>query len=111
MDVDQYSAAGHILTSAIKRVDVGVYSAIAQLKAGKFLGGSDLNFNLKNGGMGVGKINPAVNPADVAAMNALKAKIIAGTVKVPTSLSMGTRRRGAGSTRPSCRRHRRRIAR
>jgi len=86
VDTDQYTAAGHVLTSAIKRVDVGVYDAAKQLKAGKFLGGSDLNFNLKNGGMGVGKISPSVNRADIAKMNALKVKIIAGTVKVPTAL-------------------------
>src|SRR4051794_36636239 len=57
VDVDQYKLAKRVLTSGVKRVDNGVYSAINQVKSGKFAGGSDLVFNLKNGGMGVGKIN------------------------------------------------------
>jgi basic membrane protein A len=86
VDVDQYSVAGHVLTSAIKRVDNGVYQAIAQVKAGKFAGGSDLVFNLKNNGVGVGKINPSVPKAFITLMNSYKAKIIAGTLKIPTSI-------------------------
>ena len=86
VDVDQYSVAGHVLTSGVKRVDNGVFQAIAQEKAGKFAGGSDLVFNLKNGGMGVGKISPSVPKAFVTLMNGYKAKIIAGTLKVPASL-------------------------
>ncbi len=86
VDVDQYSVAGHVLTSAIKRVDNGVYQAIAQVKAGKFAGGSDLVFNLKNNGVGVGKTNPSVPKAYITLMNSYKAKIIAGTLKIPTSL-------------------------
>ena len=57
-----------------------------QEKAGKFAGGTDLLFNLKNGGVGVGKINPAVPTAFITLMNAYKAKIIAGTLKLPSSL-------------------------
>jgi len=86
VDVDQYNDSARVLTSGIKRVDNGVYAAIAQAKAGKFKGGSDLVFNLKNGGMGVGRINPSVPKAWVALMNAYKAKIINGTLKVPTGL-------------------------
>ena len=86
VDVDQYSVAGHVLTSAIKRVDNGVYQAIAQVKAGKFAGGGDLVFNLKNNGVGVGKTSPAVQKAFITLMNSYKAKIIAGTLKVPTAL-------------------------
>jgi hypothetical protein len=55
-------------------------------EAGQFNGGHDLVFNLKNGGMGVGKINPAVPKSDIALMNSYKAKIIAGALKVPTTL-------------------------
>jgi basic membrane protein A len=86
VDVDQYNLAKRVLTSAVKRVDTGVYQAISQAKAGKFNGGHDLVFNLKNGGMGVGKINPAVPSSDITLMNQYKQKIIAGTLKIPTSL-------------------------
>jgi basic membrane protein A len=86
VDVDQYKLAKRVLTSGVKRVDVGVYSAIKQAKAGKFQGGSDLVFDLKNKGMGVGKINPAVPKAWINVMNNYKKRIIKGTLKVPTAL-------------------------
>ena len=86
VDVDQYNDSPRVLTSGVKRVDTGVYDAIQQAKAGKFKGGTDLVFDLKNGGMGVGKINPSVPKSWIALMNSYKAKIIAGTLKVPTGL-------------------------
>ena len=86
VDVDQYNDAKRVLTSGVKRVDTGVLDAIKQAKAGKFQGGSDLVFDLKNHGMGVGKINPAVPKAWITLMNSYKAKIIAGKLKVPTAL-------------------------
>jgi len=86
VDVDQYKLGKRVLSSGVKRVDNGVIAAIKQELAGKFKGGTDLNFNLKNGGMGIGKINPTVPKAYVTLMNSYKAKIIAGTLKVPAAL-------------------------
>ena len=86
VDVDQYLDAKRVLTSGVKRVHNGVFDAIAQAKAGNFKGGTDLVFDLKNNGVGVGRINPATPAAFIALMNAYKAKIIAGTLKVPTGL-------------------------
>jgi basic membrane protein A len=86
VDVDQYRLAKRVLTSGVKRVDNGVYQAIKQVKAGQFDGGHDLLFNLKNGGMGVGKINPAVPGSDITLMNQYKQKIISGQLKVPSAL-------------------------
>jgi basic membrane protein A len=86
VDVDQYALAKDVLTSAIKRVDNGVYQAIKQVKSGKFAGGSDLVFNLRNGGIGVGKISPKVPASFIALMNSYKRQIIAGKLKVPTAL-------------------------
>jgi len=86
VDKDQYKDAKRVLTSGVKRVDNGVYAAVQQVKSGKFLSGSDLLFNLKNKGMDVGKINPAVPKAFITLMNSYKAKIIAGTLKVPSGL-------------------------
>ncbi len=85
VDVDQYALAKNVLTSAIKRVDNGIYSAIQQAKAGKFKGGTDVLFNLKNGGVGIGKISPKVPVKFIAAEKAIAAKIIAGKLKVPTT--------------------------
>ena len=86
VDKDQYNDAKRVLTSGVKRVDRGVFLAAQQAKSGTFLAGHDLLFNLKDGGMSVGKINPSVPKAFIAKMNALKAKIIAGTYKPPTKL-------------------------
>jgi len=85
VDVDQYALAKNVLTSALKRVDVGIFTAIQQAKAGQFKGGSDLLFDMKNNGVGVGKISPKVPKAFITKMNQLKAKLIAGTVKVPVA--------------------------
>ena len=86
VDVDQFNDAKRVLTSGVKRVDTGVYDAIAQAKAGKFQGGTDLVFDLKNGGMGVGKISPSVPKSWVTLMNTYKKNIISGKLKVPTAL-------------------------
>ncbi len=84
-DADQYNLGTHVLTSALKRVDVGIFDAVQQAKQGKFKGGSDLLFDLKNDGVGVGRISPKVPKAFVAKMNALRAKIVSGKVKVPVA--------------------------
>jgi basic membrane protein A len=86
VDKDQYNDAKRVLTSGVKRVDVGVQDAIKSVQEGKFKGGADLLFNLKNNGMSVGKINPAVPKAFITEMNSYKQKIIAGTLKVPSAL-------------------------
>jgi basic membrane protein A len=86
VDVDQYALAKRVLTSGVKRVDTGVYLAAKAIKSGQTNGGHDLVFNLKNGGMGVGKINPAVPAADIALMNKYRAQIISGKLKLPSAI-------------------------
>ena len=86
VDKDQYNDAKRVLTSGVKRVDVGVFNVVKAAKNGTFKGGTNLLFNLKNGGMSVGKINPSVPKSFIATMNSYKAKIIAGTLKLPTKV-------------------------
>jgi len=86
VDVDQYKLAKRVLTSGVKRVDNGVYAVAKQEQQGAFKGGTDLVFNLKNGGMGIGKINPAVPASDLKLMSSYRTKIIAGTLKVPSAI-------------------------
>jgi basic membrane protein A and related proteins len=86
VDKDQYNDAKRVLTSGVKRVDLGVFNVIKATKEGKFKGNQDLTFTLANGGMAVGKINPAVPQALIDKMNELKQRIISGDVKVPTTL-------------------------
>jgi basic membrane protein A and related proteins len=86
VDVDQYALGKRVLTSGVKRVDNGIIAVARQQQQGKFQGGTDLVFNLKNGGMGVGKINPSVPASYIKLMNSYKAKIIAGKLKVPSAI-------------------------
>jgi basic membrane protein A and related proteins len=86
VDKDQYHDAKRVLVSGVKHVDLGVFNVIKVAKAGHFKGNHDLQFTLKNGGMGLGKINPAVPKKFIVAMNKIKAKIISGKLKIPVKL-------------------------
>jgi basic membrane protein A len=86
VDKDQYNDAARVLTSGVKRVDLGVLNVIKATMDGKFKGNQDLQFTLKNGGMSIGKVNPAVPKEFLDKMNALKQKIIDGQVKIPTTI-------------------------
>ncbi|HET9322858.1 MAG TPA: BMP family ABC transporter substrate-binding protein [Gaiellaceae bacterium] len=86
VDKDQKYLGRHILTSAVKRVDQSVYLTAAAIKAGKFKGGVDAVFNLKNGGVAVGKIDKRVPKKFITRMNALKPLIISGKIKPPKKL-------------------------
>jgi len=92
VDVDQSYLGSHILTSAVKRVDTGVYLAIKGAQTGKgFKGGSNLVFNLKNGGVALGKISKKahVKKAWLAQVALLKKQIISGKLKPPLTVSGG----------------------
>ena len=86
VDRDQKSLGRHILTSAVKRVDQSVYLTAQAVKAGKFKGGTDAVFNLKNNGVSVGKIDARVPRAFVRRMNALKPLLVSKKIKAPTKL-------------------------
>ena len=86
VDVDEKNDAKRVLTSATKHTDTGVYDTVVAAANGSFKGGTDALFNLKNGGMSVGKINPAVPKAFIDEMNMYKQQIIDGTLKVPSAL-------------------------
>jgi basic membrane protein A len=58
VDADQAYLGPHILTSALKKVDVAVFDAIKRAQEGKFKGGTDVVATVKNGGVGVGKLGP-----------------------------------------------------
>ena len=85
VDVDQSYLGPHILTSAVKRVDLGVFRFVQAVKDGTLVPGHDFVFDLKNGGVAVGKISPKVPAAYKARITALQNQIIAGKIKVPSS--------------------------
>jgi basic membrane protein A and related proteins len=89
VDVDQSFLGTHILTSAVKRVDTGIFLAVKGAKTGKgYKGGGNLVFNLKNGGVGLGKFSPKakLKKAWLTQIATLKKQIIAGKIKPPTSV-------------------------
>jgi basic membrane protein A len=91
VDADQSFLGKHILTSATKHVDVAVYDTIKQFKANPsaFKGGFNTNYTLKNNGVGYGKLSSKLSKADrtyiTKKVNAIKALIIKGKIKPPTS--------------------------
>jgi basic membrane protein A len=58
VDADQAYLGAHILTSALKKVDVAVFDAIKRAQAGNFKGGTDVIATVENGGVGLGQIGP-----------------------------------------------------
>jgi basic membrane protein A len=58
VDADQAYLGDHILTSALKKVDVAVFNAIKRAQDGTTKGGSDVIASVENGGVGLGKLGP-----------------------------------------------------
>jgi basic membrane protein A and related proteins len=89
VDNDQGFLGSHVLTSATKKVDAGVFQTI-QLAAGKgWKAGVDGVFNVKNGGVGFGKVSTKA-PKRVSLINLLgkwSKDIAAGKVKPPRTVA------------------------
>ena len=83
VDTDQAFLGRHILTSAVKRLDLGLFRIIRAARNGTYRGGTDFKFNLKNGGVSVGKISRRVPRAYIRRINVLKRQIIRGRIRVP----------------------------
>jgi basic membrane protein A len=89
VDNDQGFLGTHVLTSAQKKVDAGVSQTIKLTKDGKYKGGVDGVFNVKNGGVGYGKVStkaPA-RTALIAKLNTWAKQIATGKVKPPRTVS------------------------
>lgn len=57
VDADQAHLGDHIMTSALKKVDVAVYDEIKAVQDGTFKGGDNRVFDVKSGGVGFGDTN------------------------------------------------------
>lgn len=87
VDSDQYKtvappANAVILSSALKRVDVGVFDAVSEFAQKGSVAGVK-NFDLAADGVGYSTSNPAIGPYQ-AQIDALSKQIISGAIKVPT---------------------------
>jgi basic membrane protein A len=86
VDADQSFLGPHVLTSAMKRVDTGVFLAIKQVVDGTWQGGRNLTFGLKEDGVGLGKVSTKVPKADLAKVEQVKGEIADGKIQVPTAV-------------------------
>ena len=86
-DFDKNPATmNHGLTSMLKRVDNAVFALISDVKANKFKAG-ERRFSLKDGGVGyaVDEYNRSlISSEQVLKVEAAKAQIMSGAIKVPT---------------------------
>ena len=81
VDADQGYLGTHIMTSALKRVDVAVYSAISAAKAGTLKVGINAVFSAKLNGVGYGKVSPRISTAIKAKVAAQLVLLKAGKIK------------------------------
>jgi len=86
VDADQsYLSPTYVLTSAEKKVDTGVFTAIKDLMNGQF--SSNLQENINNGGVGIGKIGPAGAQFE-SQVDSVIAKMKSGEIKPPTVVAV-----------------------
>jgi basic membrane protein A and related proteins len=89
VDADQSFLGPRVLTSARKRVDQAVFDVIQayQKDPSGFKGGTDVTYDLRNAGVGFGRLSPALPLAArrsiTASTNALARLIAAGKVTPP----------------------------
>jgi len=84
VDADQnYLAPTFVLTSAEKMVNTGVFTAIKNLMAGTF--SSNLQEDINDGGVGIGKIDAAGAPF-ASKITAIIAGMKSGKIKPPTTV-------------------------
>jgi basic membrane protein A and related proteins len=86
VDTDQAYVGPQVLTSAMKRVDNDVFTTVQQLKSGALKTGRTFEFTIANGGIDLGKVSPKVPQEDVAKVEAVKKKIAAGSITIPTTV-------------------------
>jgi len=87
VDVDQSHLGGHILTSAVIRMDVAVFDTIEALARGTLDTGRTSGFSLRNGGVGLGTISAGVPRSLKTEIEDVSAKIVAGKISIASSVT------------------------
>jgi basic membrane protein A len=80
VDADQRYLGDHMLTSALKKVDVAVFSTVEAVQDGSFAGGKDTIFDVASGAVGLGEIGADVSPDITSKVNQIQEDIAAGTI-------------------------------
>jgi len=87
VDVDQSHLGQHILTSAVKRLDVAVFDTIEALARGTLETGRTSRFSLRNRGVGLGTISAGVPRSLKAEIEDVRAEIVAGKIAIAGSVT------------------------
>lgn len=85
VDKDQnFKAPDNVITSAMKRVDVGVYNIVKDFKEDKFPGGTTVVYGLKEGAVDIAPTSDKHVPKEILdEVEQLKKDIIDGKIVVP----------------------------
>ncbi|MDQ3066087.1 MAG: BMP family ABC transporter substrate-binding protein [Actinomycetota bacterium] len=88
VDADQGYLGAHILTSALKKVDVAVFDTVESVQDGSFTGGEDTVFDVASGGVGLGEMGDDVAADIVSRVNEIEDDIAAGEIAdIPETFS------------------------
>jgi basic membrane protein A len=86
VDADQGYVNSNVMTSALKKVDVAVFETAKTVADGSFKAGEDGLFDVKNGGVGLGKVSSAGQPFE-ADVKEISDQIAAGEITdIPTEV-------------------------
>ena len=87
VDRDQSDLAPeNVLTSALKRVNVGVYDIVKEFVEGKLKGGQEKVYGLKEDGVGIPETTKNLVPQDIIDyVNVMIEKVKSGEIKVPAT--------------------------
>jgi basic membrane protein A len=86
-DADQSFLGEHIIASALKKVDVSVFSVIEDVHHDRFEGGQNSVFDVSNGGVGIGGISAQVPKDIVDKVRAVEKRMAAGELAdIPTTV-------------------------
>jgi basic membrane protein A len=86
VDADQWYLGRHILTSAVKKVDVAVFSAIQSVVRNTFRGGANTTFGVRQNGVGYGRLSARVPAAFKTRLATIRRQIAAGRIRIPTTV-------------------------
>jgi basic membrane protein A and related proteins len=86
VDADQLYLGSHMMTSALKRVNVAVADLTRLAYAGNLKTGGDYAYGLKNNGVGLGKVSPKVSKAFVTKTLAIGKQIAEGKIVVKPTI-------------------------
>jgi basic membrane protein A len=86
VDIDQSYLGPFILTSVVKHLDVAVFDFAQTLNSGRWKAGGDAVFDLRNNGVGLGRISPRVPKALRREIARVRREISSGRIAVPATL-------------------------